>query len=113
MSSTTSQPVTKRTALLASAGLSLLFLVVYGACNRFTHLRDDVGTWAYAWERFIPFVPLMIVPYLSIDLLFVAAPFLCRDRDELRTFSRRVILAVLVGAMFFLLMPLRFSFPRP
>jgi membrane-associated phospholipid phosphatase len=93
--------------------LSLLFLVVYGACNRFTALRTDVGTWAYAWERFIPFVPLMIVPYLSIDLFFVAAPFICKDRDELRTFCRRVVLAILVAAMFFLLMPLRFSFPRP
>ena len=39
----------------------------------------DVGTWVFAWERLIPFVPLMIVPYMSIDLFFVAAPFLCTD----------------------------------
>ena len=40
-------------------------------------MRHDVGTFAFAWERFIPFVPVMVVPYMSIDLFFVAAPFLC------------------------------------
>jgi membrane-associated phospholipid phosphatase len=105
--------VSKRVACLASVGLSLLFLIVYGVCNRLTGMRHDVGTWAYAWERFIPFVPLMIVPYLSIDLFFVAAPFLCRDRAELREFSLRVVIAVFVAAAFFLLVPLRFSFDRP
>src|SRR5437016_47649 len=71
----------------ASAGLSLLFLIVYGWCNWITSQRDDVGTLYFGWERFIPFVPWMIVPYLSIDLFFVTAPFLCRDERELAVFS--------------------------
>jgi protein-tyrosine phosphatase/membrane-associated phospholipid phosphatase len=113
VSDTTAQPVSRRTAAAASLGLSVLFMVVYGACNRFTGLRHDVGTFAFAWERLIPFVPVMVVPYMSIDLFFVAAPFLCTGRDELRTFCRRVVLAIFVAAAFFLLMPLRFSFQRP
>ena len=28
---------------------------------------------------YIPFVPLMIIPYMSIDLFFAAAPFICSD----------------------------------
>ena len=67
----------------------LLFLVVYGGCNWITAQRSDVGTLYFEWERHIPFVPLMIVPYLSIDLFFVAAPFLCRSRRELSTFAKR------------------------
>src|SRR5450631_181985 len=62
-------------AFAASIGLSVLFVVVYGWCNWITAQRHDVGTLYFEWERFIPFVPLMIVPYLSIDLFFVAAPF--------------------------------------
>src|SRR4051812_29507408 len=70
-------------AAAASMGLSLLFLLVYGGCNYLTSLRSDVGTWVYQWERHIPFVPLMIIPYMSIDLFFIASPFVCADRKEL------------------------------
>jgi protein-tyrosine phosphatase len=55
----------------------------------------------------------MILPYMSIDLFFVAAPFLCRTDEELRIFSRRVTAAILIGGLCFLLFPLRFAFPRP
>ncbi len=55
----------------------------------------------------------MILPYMSIDLFFVAAPFLCRTDEELRIFSRRVIAAILIAGLCFLLFPLRFAFPRP
>ena len=67
----------------------------------------------YPWERYIPFVPLMILPYMSIDLFFVAAPFLCQRRDELRTLSRRIIFAILVAGAFFLVMPLKMGIARP
>ena len=100
-------------ALAASAGLSVLFLVVYGWCNWFTSQRSDVGTLVFEWERLIPFVPLMIAPYMSIDLFFIAAPFLCRNDRELVTFSKRIVAAILVAGVCFLLFPLRFAFERP
>jgi protein-tyrosine phosphatase len=100
-------------ALAASVGLSALFLVVYGWCNWFTSQRSDVGTLFFEWERLIPFVPLMIAPYMSIDLFFIAAPFLCRSDRELATFSKRIAAAILVAGLCFLLFPLRFAFERP
>jgi protein-tyrosine phosphatase len=100
-------------ALGASVGLSVLFLVVYGWCNWLSAQRHDVGTLYFEWERFIPFVPLMIVPYMSIDLFFVAAPFLCRSDRELATFSKRIVAAIAVAGICFLLFPLRFAFERP
>ena len=93
--------------------MSLLFLTVYGGCNWITSQRSDVGTFYFQWERAIPFVPLLILPYLSIDLFFVAAPFLCRTDHELRTFAKRVTAAILIAGACFLLFPLRFAFPRP
>lgn len=96
-----------------SAGLSSLFLAIYFGCNWITARRQDVGTWYYAWEHLIPFVPAMVVPYMSIDLFFVAAPFLCRDRVELNTLARRMVFAILVAGAFFLLMPLKMGVPRP
>jgi len=102
-------------AAATSALLSLLFVVVYGATNWFTSRRPDVATWYFAWElAVIPFVPLLMVPYMSIDLFFVAAPFLCRDDRERRVFARRVVFAILVATVFFLLLPLRPAWPaRP
>ncbi len=100
-------------AALTSALLSVLFLVVYGLTNWVTAQRGDVGTWHAEWERHIPFVPLMILPYMSIDLFFVAAPFLCRDRRELRVFAERIAMAIIVAGACFLLIPLRWGFDRP
>ena len=99
-------------ALRTSALLAFLFLVIYGGCNWITAQRRDVPTFFFAWERFIPFVPLMIVPYMSIDLFFIAAPFLCRNEREMNTFARRLITALCVAAIVFLAFPLHFAFPR-
>ncbi|HEX8279939.1 MAG TPA: hypothetical protein VF551_01065, partial [Chthoniobacterales bacterium] len=84
-------------ALAVSAGLSALFLLVYGGCNWITARRSDVGTIYFEWERLIPFVPLMIVPYMSIDLFFVVAPSLCRTNAELNTFAKRIAGAILAA----------------
>jgi protein-tyrosine phosphatase/membrane-associated phospholipid phosphatase len=93
--------------------LSLLFVVVYGGCSWITAHRSDVGTWYYQWERFIPFVPLMIVPYMSIDLFFVCGPFLCQSRNELRVLAQRITGAILIAGAFFLLIPLHLAVARP
>ncbi len=98
---------------MVSVGLSALFLLVYGCCNWFTAQRADVGSIAFAWERYMPFVPLLIAPYLSIDLFFVGAPFLCRSEIELRTFAKRIAAAILVAGICFLAFPFRFAFARP
>ena len=93
--------------------LSVLFIMVYGFTGWFTSLRADVGTWSFEWERNLPLVPWLIVPYMSLDLFFVAAPFLCADRAELRAFQRRMTIAILVAGAIFLAMPLQYAFPRP
>jgi membrane-associated phospholipid phosphatase len=100
-------------AAMTSATLSLLFMVVYGSCGWITARRTDVGTWYYAWERFIPFVPLMIIPYMSINLFFVCGPFICQSRDELHVLAKRITFAIFIAGACFLLMPLRLSAVRP
>jgi membrane-associated phospholipid phosphatase len=103
----------KLIAGITTIALSLLFVAVYGGCNWITAHRSDVGTWHYSWEQFIPFVPMMIVPYMSIDLFFVAAPFLCQSREELRTLAYRITFAILVAGACFLLLPLKIDAPSP
>ena len=104
-----SRPLSGATAF----ALSLLFVLVYGFAGWFTSFRDDVGTWAFDWERRLPFISWLIVPYMSLDIFFVVAPFMCRERTELFVFRRRMTMAILVAGTMFLLIPLRFAFPRP
>lgn len=97
---------------LAAAGLSALFLVVYGSTMWLAHQYSHVNSYAFAFEMHIPFMPWLIIPYMSIDLFFVAAPFLLRDR-ALATHIRRVVFAIFIAGLCFVLFPLKFSFDRP
>src|SRR5436305_12287528 len=103
----------KVAAAKTSLLLSVLFLIVYGTTNWVATQRTDVGSWYFEWARAIPSIPVMIVPYMSIDLFFVVAPFLCSDKRELGTFSRRITFAIIAASVCFLLVPMRFAFERP
>jgi membrane-associated phospholipid phosphatase len=105
--------VKRSKALAVSVGLSILFLIVYGGCNWITARRANVGTFYFEWERAMPFVPFFIWPYMSIDLFFMAAPFLCRTERELSIFAKRIAAAIVIAGICFLIFPLRFAFPRP
>jgi membrane-associated phospholipid phosphatase len=101
-------------AAAATAALtSLVFVVVYNICNRLTGIRPDTGVWAFDWERNWPLITAMIVPYWSLDLFYVVAPFLCRTREELAVHRRRILFATVAAGICFLAIPLRFAFPRP
>lgn len=107
------QTITWRTAALWSALLGMLFILIYGGTNWIASLRRNVGTLHFDWERCVPFVPHLIIPYMSIDCFFAAAPFLCTDRRELDVLRKRVLFAILVSTACFLVFPLRFAFARP
>src|SRR5438128_1702342 len=109
-------PASTRPTAAAASWLLLLgpfFFLVYGACNWLTSLRPNIGSFYFEEEQHIPFIPVMIIPYMSTDLLFAGSFFLCRDKDELRTLARRFFWAIVVSCVGFLLFPLRFAFPRP
>lgn len=84
-------------------------MVMYGGCGWITDHRSDVRTWYYEWETSIPFVPLMIIPYMSINLFFLGGPFLCESRNELRVYAKRITFAILGASACFLLVPLRLT----
>jgi protein-tyrosine phosphatase/membrane-associated phospholipid phosphatase len=102
-----------RAKLFWTAACSTLFVLVYGACNGFTSQRGDVGTICFPWERGLPFVPWMIVPYWSIDLFFLGSFFLCRNREDLNRHGKRILAAILGAGLCFLLFPLRIGYERP
>lgn len=105
-------PLRRRAACRVAFGTSLLFLVVYGLTNARAGSLEGLATVCFAWERGIPLVPWMSVPYVSLDLFFVAAPFVCGSRAEIRMLGRRLALAILAAGAVFLFWPLRLGFAR-
>ena len=65
--------------------LAPLFFLFYGGAGWVASLQPDIGSLHFDWERQTPFIPAMIVPYMSIDLFFAASLFLCADRHAMRT----------------------------
>ncbi len=104
-------------ASLAAAGTSLLFVGCYSATNALAASRaaagDELGTFYWEWERYIPLVPWMIIPYMSIDAFFVASPFVCTSVAEIKTLARRLCSCIVVSGLFFWVWPLRLGFERP
>jgi hypothetical protein len=93
--------------------MCVAFLVTYGGGLHITAARAPVPSLAFAWERHIPFIPVMIVPYWSIDPFFIGSFFLCTRLMELRTHVKRLALAMAVATVCFLLFPLQMANPRP
>ncbi|MCH2547735.1 MAG: phosphatase PAP2/dual specificity phosphatase family protein [Alphaproteobacteria bacterium] len=103
----------KKEAMLWLALLGPLFFGAYGFTNWYSASLPEVNQFYFGWEQNIPVVPWMIVPYMSIDLFFAGALFLCVTRQELHGHVKRVAFAISVSAACFLLYPMQFSFPRP
>ena len=82
-------------------------MIVYNGCNWAASKRTNVGTWYYPWERYIPFIPAAIVPYMSIDLFFFFSPLLCENSAELHAHAKRIALAITAAGVCFLLFPLQ------
>ena len=60
----------------------------------------------------MPFVPPMILAYLSIDLVFLPAPFILRSRRELEALALSLAAAIAVAGTGFLLVPAELAYPR-
>jgi hypothetical protein len=97
------------TGISGAVWVSLVFFPVYLGCAAVTATR--AGHWhPYAdWELQIPFVPVMILPYLSMFVLFLLPPFQL-DVAQLRALTVRLIVGSLLGGIIFLALPAEMGF---
>ncbi|MDO4879065.1 MAG: phosphatase PAP2/dual specificity phosphatase family protein [Neisseria sp.] len=102
-----------KTSLLKLALIGALFYTSYGLSNRYAASLNHVPEIAFAWERGIPFWAWTIVPYWSLNLMYAAAFFLCRDVREQNRYIARLVAAQIAATACFVLFPLRFGWPKP
>ncbi len=92
---------------------TLWFWLIYGGANFLTarrtlRLRDHLEV-----EERLPFIPTAVVVYMSIYILFWAAPFILRTRRELRALGITLAFVTLCGGICFLLFPAELDFSVP
>jgi hypothetical protein len=97
------------TGLAGALRVALVFFPVYIGCAAVTAARGAHWHPYAGWELQIPFVPFMIVPYLSMFVLFVLPPVQL-DEPQLRALTSRLILASLLGGLVFLALPAEMGF---
>jgi hypothetical protein len=102
-----------RYALLLSLAGSLWFALVYGGADAFTAHRTFRVRVYFDAELGIPFIPEMALIYMSIYLLFLAAPFILRQRHEFLALAMTLNLVILMSGICFLLFPAQVAFPPP
>src|SRR4029077_927621 len=64
-------------------------------------------------ELHLPLVPAFTIVYMSLYLLFLAAPFVLRTRRDVATLAVAEALAILLAGMSFLLVPAQLAFAPP
>ncbi|MGF6147153.1 Predicted protein tyrosine phosphatase [Kingella potus] len=100
-------------SLFKLLAVGALFYSSYGLSNFLASRRASVPEIAFDWERGIPFWAWTVIPYWSLNLMYAAAFFLCRDTREQNRYILRLVAAQLAATACFLLFPLHFSWPKP
>lgn len=103
-------PHLKFAALLALLG-TIWFIIVYAGCDAITAHRTTRIRIHFDWELQIPLIPSMTIFYMSIYALFLAAPFIIRERKEFLTLALKLNTAILIAGIIFLLIPAQLAFP--
>jgi membrane-associated phospholipid phosphatase len=91
------------------AALGIFFFLSYGFANWAASKHSELPSVVFGWDRFIPFLPWAIVPYMSAGFFYVGSLFLCRSRSDLNLHAKRLLLAQLGAVTLFLLFPLQYG----
>ncbi|MCG8491929.1 MAG: hypothetical protein MI743_09970, partial [Sneathiellales bacterium] len=105
-------PLLKERALWTML-IGSFFFLVYGSTNQISALTAPHPFFYFDWEVFLPFIPELIIPYMSSDIIFVLVFLLAPTREAVQKLGMRCAFAIVISAAFFLVFPLEFSFERP
>jgi len=92
---------------------TLVFIAVYNFCTWYASSLNDVPSFTFDFEKSIPFMPLSIIPYMASGLFFCIVFFSCKNKNQLKILTWRMLFATVTAGIFFITVPLRFSFAKP
>ena len=93
--------------LLVSAWFTFVFVGAdWVTAQRATRVRIHFDA-----ELHIPLIPSFTLVYMSIYVLFLAAPFVLRSRREIKALVIAQVITIFVAGICFLLIPAKLAFP--
>lgn len=92
---------------------TIVFISVYNFTTWYASSLDNVPSFTFGFEKWIPFMPLSIIPYMASGFFFCIVFFLCKDKHQLKILSWRMLFVTIVAGIIFMTIPLRFSFAKP
>jgi membrane-associated phospholipid phosphatase len=98
-------------ALFLAVLVTTWWVLVYHGANWLTGLRADRVRVHFDAELGIPLVPAFILAYLSLNLVFIPAPFILRSRRELQALAVSLAAITAVAGVCFLLVPAELAYP--
>lgn len=102
-----------RDKLYALMLCSIIFTLVYNYSAWHISKLENVSSFVFDFEKFIPFLPWTIIPYMTSGIFFCAAFFFCTTREQLTVLTKKMLFVTIISGICFLLFPLQFSLAKP
>ncbi len=92
---------------------TIVFMGIYNLCTCYASSLNNVPSFTFDFEKSIPFLPLSIIPYMAGGIFFCVVFFLCKNKNQLKILTWRILFVTIIAGIFFITVPLRFSFAKP
>ncbi|MDG4652241.1 phosphatase PAP2/dual specificity phosphatase family protein [Chryseobacterium arthrosphaerae] len=92
---------------------TIVFAVVYNGSARYLSNLEEIPSFVFDFEKTAPFIPWTIIPYMTSGVFFCLVFFLCRNKEELKVLTQRMLFVTVTAGIGFLLFPLKFSLLKP
>jgi protein-tyrosine phosphatase len=92
---------------------AIVFMIVYNYSAWYISRLETVPSFVFSFEKYIPFLPWTIIPYMTSGLFFFLVFFLCENKEQLKVLAQRMLFTTTVAGLCFILFPLKFSLEKP
>lgn len=92
---------------------SIVFTMVYNYSAWHTSKFENVPSFVFDFEKYIPFISWTIIPYMTSGIFFCSVFFFCKTKEQLTVLTKRMLFVTIIAGVCFLLFPLQFSLPKP
>lgn len=91
----------------------LIFIFFYKIAGIYASNLESVPSFYFPWEKNIPFISWLVIPYMSSGIFFVIIFFLCKTKESLYILVKQINSITIISSISFFIFPLKFAFEKP